>query len=138
MPLVDKGNLTRCASLQWPGLPIRLGQLQHGNLHGPWCLPQRYVCMSVQMSFLVTVFLTLFRKTRVACNIYLTSRNISICQTVCVHMSNVFSLLSPHAEGTPLIAPHLSEHHPTQCSLLLPFKVHMLHMLVEVIQALIL
>lgn len=43
MPLVDQGDLSRCAPLQWPGLPLRLGQLQHGDVHGPWCLPQRFV-----------------------------------------------------------------------------------------------
>lgn len=41
--LVDEGYLSRCASLQWPGLPLRLGQLQLGNLHGPWSLPARSV-----------------------------------------------------------------------------------------------
>lgn len=49
VPLVVKGHLSRRASLQWPGLPLRLGQLQHGDLHGPWRLPQRcvYVCLNV-------------------------------------------------------------------------------------------
>lgn len=46
VPLVIKGHLPRRAALQWPGLPLRLGQLQHGHLHGPWRLPQRCVCMS--------------------------------------------------------------------------------------------
>lgn len=47
VPLVVQGHLSRCASLQWPGLPLRLGQLQHGDLHGPWRLPQRCVYVSV-------------------------------------------------------------------------------------------
>lgn len=50
VPLVVKGHLSRCASLQWPGLLLRLGQLQHGDLHGPWCLPQRCVCVSPNMT----------------------------------------------------------------------------------------
>lgn len=45
--LVVKGHLPRCASLQWPGLHLRLGQLQHGDLHGPWRLPPRCVHVSL-------------------------------------------------------------------------------------------
>ena len=51
VPLVIEGGLPRRASLQWPGLPLRLGQLQHGDLHGPWRLPQRCVYVSLNATF---------------------------------------------------------------------------------------
>lgn len=50
VPLVIKGRLSRGAPLQWPGLPLRLGQLQHGDLHGPWRVPQRCVCVSLNVT----------------------------------------------------------------------------------------
>lgn len=111
MPLVDKGNLSRCASLQWPGLPLRLGQLQHGNLHGPWCLPQRFVCMTLSVHTSFSINAAWLGKP-----VLMLSEKILVSVTMCVHINknNAFDPFRPCRRYT-LWQHNISQSNTLQC-----------------------
>lgn len=93
--LVDKGYLSRCASLQWPGLPLRLGQLQLGDLHGPWSLPPRLVELSrvastSNLGFVIKQWLCSYHSTALHFQLFV-SHKWGWPQSTVIHLSSIRS-----------------------------------------------